>query len=80
MDDDLNTPAALLALEALAEDTADAAAARRDVGKAQDALRAFATVLGLRLNSATPEARVSDGWDHHLQRFLPLGAPATESE
>jgi L-cysteine:1D-myo-inositol 2-amino-2-deoxy-alpha-D-glucopyranoside ligase len=65
MDDDLDTPNALQALESLAEATLRGS----DVGKAQVALRRMAAILGLRLDLQEPEARVRSGWADHLEHF-----------
>jgi cysteinyl-tRNA synthetase len=69
MDDDLDSPGALAALERAAADVLSAAQAGRDVHAAQTELRRLGAVFGLRLDSAEPEARVTAGWDQHLQRF-----------
>jgi L-cysteine:1D-myo-inositol 2-amino-2-deoxy-alpha-D-glucopyranoside ligase len=71
MSDDLNTPAALARLEALADDIQAAAQAHHRVGSAQAVLRRLAQVFGLRLDAPGPEARVVRGWNHHLGRFVP---------
>jgi L-cysteine:1D-myo-inositol 2-amino-2-deoxy-alpha-D-glucopyranoside ligase len=70
MDDDLQSPPAVRALESLAEQIVAAAAEGRDVSAAQDRLRVMAGVLGLRLDRDGPEARVVEGWERHLERFL----------
>ena len=54
MDNDLDTPGAIKVLEGLADEILDAAMAGRDVQEAQDALRTFGRVLGLRLDAAKP--------------------------
>jgi len=69
MDDDLNTPRALKALEQLANATLAAVNAGQGVAAAQDALRKMGYVFGLRLDQDEPEARVMEGWGRHLQRF-----------
>jgi L-cysteine:1D-myo-inositol 2-amino-2-deoxy-alpha-D-glucopyranoside ligase len=69
MDEDLDSPGALAALERAAADVLSAAQAGRDVHAAQTELRRLGAVFGLRLDSAEPEARVTAGWDQHLQRF-----------
>ena len=71
MSDDLNTPAALARLEALADDIQAAAQADHRVELAQAVLRRLAQVFGLRLDAAGPEERVVTGWNHHLARFAP---------
>jgi cysteinyl-tRNA synthetase len=70
MDDDLDTPTALTVLGTLASRIQAAATANRDISEAQDTLRAFATIFGLRLAQADVEPRVSAGWNTHLQRFV----------
>jgi len=69
MEDDLNTPAALGALERLADETLRAAETGQDVQAAQEALREMGSVFGLRLDAAGPEERVITGWGRHLGRF-----------
>ena len=73
MDDDLNTPGALLALADLASDIRDSAAAGYDVVAVQTTLRMLASIFGLRLDAEKPEMRVVEGWDRHLQRTVIRG-------
>ncbi len=70
LDDDLDTPIALLAMEEFAEQILRVAAAGRDVTGAQAALRDMAGVFGLYLDRPEPEARVADGWGRHLRKFV----------
>jgi len=70
MQDDLNAPAAIAVLEKLAEDTLVAADNGRRVADAQSTLRSLSSVLGLRLDTERPEARVVEGWETHLERFV----------
>ncbi len=74
MEQDLDTPRALEALDGLAEAIRAAAAAGQEVSRAQADLRALAGVFGLRLDAPQPEARVLEGWGEHLRRFEPAGA------
>ncbi len=69
MNDDLNTPAALERLEALADLIQAAARAGHQLGPAQAVLRRLGQVFGLRLDAAEVEARVIEGWSTHLRRF-----------
>jgi L-cysteine:1D-myo-inositol 2-amino-2-deoxy-alpha-D-glucopyranoside ligase len=69
MDDDLDSPHALAALERLAAGILTAAQAGRDVHAAQAKLRRLGAVFGLRLDALAPDPRVLAGWDQHLQRF-----------
>ena len=69
MNDDLNTPAALRVLTTLAEQIVAAAQNGWRVDAAQTTLRQMGQVFGLRLGQATPEARVTAGWQQHLVRF-----------
>lgn len=71
MDDDLNTPAALTAMNALAEDILMAARDGRRIIVAQDRLWAMARTFGLQLDASGPEGRVLEGWDRHRQQFAP---------
>lgn len=70
MDDDLDTSAALEALDQLANQILEAVAAGQGVGKAQTALRDLTGVLGLRLDQGEPEPEVVRGWQAHAQRFI----------
>jgi cysteinyl-tRNA synthetase len=69
MDRDLDTPAALDLLDALAERILTAQPSGGNPGPAQAALRSMSQVLGLRLDVDAPEDRVVTGWDSHLRRF-----------
>ena len=69
MDDDLDTPAALAVLDDLADEIIAGASAGKEVRASQLALRKIGDVLGLRLDRADPEERVSQGWSRHLRRF-----------
>jgi cysteinyl-tRNA synthetase len=66
---DLDTPTAITVLEQLADDILAAQTSDQDVKTAQQALRQIGRVFGLRLDDPDPEARVTDGWNEHLQRF-----------
>jgi L-cysteine:1D-myo-inositol 2-amino-2-deoxy-alpha-D-glucopyranoside ligase len=68
LDDDLDTPIALMAMEQFAEQILRVAAAGRDVRQAQATLRKMAAVFGLSLDQQ-PDGRVTSGWDRHLQQF-----------
>jgi L-cysteine:1D-myo-inositol 2-amino-2-deoxy-alpha-D-glucopyranoside ligase len=70
MDNDLDSPTALVILEKLAEAVEKAAGAGQNVQTAQAAIRSMAQVFGLRLDDGTPEAEVVAGWDEHLKRFV----------
>ena len=69
MDDDLNTPVALEALDQLADQILDGAQAGQDLRKAQEVLRIRSNILGLRLDFDGPEAEIIAGWRTHRQRF-----------
>ena len=69
LDNDLDTPGAIVALNELARQSADDTREMRKRQEAQHALRLGAGLLGLRLG-AREDARVRDGWDRHAQRFL----------
>jgi L-cysteine:1D-myo-inositol 2-amino-2-deoxy-alpha-D-glucopyranoside ligase len=69
MDDDLNTPQALVELERLVDETLQAAAAGQDVTAAQGALREMGSIFGLQMDADGPEERVIQGWGRHLQQF-----------
>lgn len=69
MEDDLDTPAALRALERAAEEIVAASRAGREVQAGQEVLRRAAQVIGLVLDTERAEERVIAGWGKHLQRF-----------
>ena len=68
LDDDLDTPIALVAMEQFAEQILRVAAAGRDVQQAQATLREMAAVFGLSLDQQ-PDEQVTSGWNRHLQKF-----------
>lgn len=63
MENDLDTPGALRALESLADGILDAAKDSKDVQKAQEVLERLGWVFGLTLGSGEPEDRVVKGWE-----------------
>ena len=69
MDNDLDTPAALVVLEQLAGEIMAAAGSGQNVQAAQEALRRLSQVFGLHLAALQPEPRVVSGWAEHLKRF-----------
>ena len=70
MDNDLDTVKALNVLRQFAASIQAAAAAGRSVESAQVELRKMADVFGLRLTDSEPDARVLEGWERHLKRFM----------
>ncbi len=68
MDDDLDTPRAVAALDRLAHALRHPAPGG-DAPAARASLRALASILGLRLGENGPEARVVEGWERHKARF-----------
>jgi L-cysteine:1D-myo-inositol 2-amino-2-deoxy-alpha-D-glucopyranoside ligase len=68
MNQDLDTPGALLVLDSLAEQILAAARANRQVAAAQQRLRELAGIFGLSLDAGV-EDRVLSGWQRHLLRF-----------
>jgi cysteinyl-tRNA synthetase len=69
LEDDLNTPAAVGAMDALASAIIAVAAAGRQVESAQAGLREMGQIFGLRLEAAGPEERVMAGWEEHLKHY-----------
>ncbi len=63
MENDLDTPGALRALERLADEILNAANDQRDVKEAQDMLKRLGRVFGLTLTDGKPEDRVVSGWN-----------------
>ncbi len=63
MENDLDTPRAVRALEKLANDILNAARTRQDVRDAQEILRRYGRVFGLTLAAGGPEERVISGWN-----------------
>ena len=70
MDNDLDTVKALNVLRQFAASIQAAADAGRSVESAQVELRKMADVFGLRLTDSEPDARVLEGWERHLKRFM----------
>lgn len=68
MNDDLDTAAALRALENLAEEIVQAAS-ERDVREAQQTLKRLANIFGIRRGLEKPDAEVGAGWSRHLKVF-----------
>ncbi len=66
LDNDLNTPAALLIMESFAGEILSAAQAGRAVQAAQGSLREMSRVFGLRLDANAVEPRVTAGWSQYL--------------
>jgi cysteinyl-tRNA synthetase len=62
MEDDLQTPGAVHALEELARGILDAAKGQRDVKQAQEMLRSYGRVFGLTFGTGSGEQRVVQGW------------------
>ena len=69
LEDDLDTPTAVMVLDQLAADIFAACDKGYDVGRAQNTLRGLGKVLGLTLDVGEPESRVVAGWNRHLARF-----------
>lgn len=69
MDDDLNTPTAIRALENLADSLLEAAQVGREIKEAQESLRSLSRVFGLQAIRGQPEERVVEGWNEHIKRF-----------
>jgi cysteinyl-tRNA synthetase len=69
MDDDLNTPTAIIHLELLAEAILEAAGDGRSVAAAQETLTSLGQILGLRLNAQEPEETVVERWSEYLDDF-----------
>jgi L-cysteine:1D-myo-inositol 2-amino-2-deoxy-alpha-D-glucopyranoside ligase len=69
MDDDLNTPEAVLVLIALAKEIL-ARADTKDVANAQGVLRELSSIMGMRLDAVGPEESVTAGWNEHRKRFV----------
>lgn len=69
MDNDLDTSATIQDLDAFAGSILEASLAGRDVKEAQEALRQFSTVFGLRLDDAKANIHAMNGWNRHLENF-----------
>ncbi|MEX0787310.1 MAG: cysteine--tRNA ligase [Anaerolineales bacterium] len=70
MEEDLDSPEALVALERLARRILDAAGRGETISTAQAELRGLGAQLGLRIGQSGPEPRVARGWGALRQRFL----------
>ncbi|MGQ9682387.1 MAG: hypothetical protein ACUVX9_07620, partial [Anaerolineae bacterium] len=71
--DDLDAPRAIAALERLAADMEEESVGRQQLGEA-GVLDELAGILGLRLDAAQPEPRVSAGWAQHVARYQAVEA------
>ncbi len=71
LEDDLDTPTAVMVLDQLATDILVASEKNYDVDQAQSKLRELGKVLGLTLEAGEPESRVVTGWNKHLAQFVP---------
>jgi hypothetical protein len=68
MDDDLDTPRAIAALERLADEIIRGGE-MMTLEHAQIVLRDRCAILGLRLDKDGPEEIVAAGWENHRKRF-----------
>jgi cysteinyl-tRNA synthetase len=73
MEEDLDSPQALRALQRLAGRILEAAGRGETISTAQVEFRGLGSQLGLRIGQAGPEPRVARGWEALRQRFL--GSP-----
>ena len=71
LEDDLDTPTAVMVLDQLASDILAASEQGYAVDQAQSTLRVLGKVLGLTLDAGNPESQVVTGWNKHLEQFLP---------
>lgn len=69
LDNDLDSPTAATVLCELGDSIIEHSDAHLNVTEAQTWFRRAASVLGLRLDTYGPEARVRSGWEQHLNRF-----------
>lgn len=69
LDADLDTPSALNVLSELSAEIIEGAKRGQDVDASRELLCALTSVLGLRLTTREPVARVRQGWSKHLERF-----------
>jgi len=72
MDNDLDTPAAVIILEDLADRIIQAGERGQNITKSQDLLRGWGGVLGLHKDGIEPDEQVIAGWKQHLKRFTPI--------
>ncbi len=68
---DLDSAAAIEALSKLADQIEAAGVSGQSVGRAQGALLAMGSVLGLRMGVHTLGEGSAEGWELHLARYLP---------
>jgi L-cysteine:1D-myo-inositol 2-amino-2-deoxy-alpha-D-glucopyranoside ligase len=69
LENDLDTPQALQVVQDLVSNILAGSQARLDISRAQDQLRAFGTVLGLRMDGSEPDAEVRQGWLRFRGKF-----------
>ena len=68
MENDLDTPRALLSINHLADEILEDPHAPR-AKEARQALNSMAAVMGLRRSASEPDLEVMTGWDRHLEQF-----------
>jgi L-cysteine:1D-myo-inositol 2-amino-2-deoxy-alpha-D-glucopyranoside ligase len=69
LDNDLDTATALETVQEMVQTIINEGNSGKDIRRAQLVLRSFGNVFGLRMDNATPDPRVVQGWDQHLARF-----------
>ena len=70
MEDDLNTPRALDAMQDLADQILKTSSRDGHIHSAQEALKKASRVFGLRLDTTGSEQLVLTGWAHHKRHFI----------
>lgn len=70
LDDDLNTPAALLVMKKLSTSILEDAQRNIDISEGQRLLRKMGRVFGLLLGTDEPDHSSISGWNKYIQKFL----------
>jgi L-cysteine:1D-myo-inositol 2-amino-2-deoxy-alpha-D-glucopyranoside ligase len=72
MQNDLNTPAAVNALEAYAYQIIQAAQRGQNVIASQKEIQQLGGLFGLVVDGDERNPKIAEGWEKHLERFLPI--------
>jgi cysteinyl-tRNA synthetase len=69
LEQDLDTPTAFETLSRFVNEIIAASRNGKDIKEAQETLRSWNGILGLRIDADRPDTDVLRGWDQHLMKF-----------
>ena len=69
MDDDLDSPGAIKVIRSFVDELIESAQGGQDVREAQDTLKQFGWVFGLRMDKSEPDQQVVNGWENIREDF-----------